>query len=269
MSAMNSRTSILTERDGVSFPVYVYPFEATNIAPGHGGSNVDDVFVDGAGVEIAKRKLPSEWNMVCEDALWWISLEQPWLQHRDLQIPSNSTQYELAFFVTALNLCVDTEVFFARFARREYQSIIHNGETISPSSGFQLAEILQRPVPNTIVIDGSRFTTVLDRVFEDVLLVDDHSDLSKAVETYRAAIQSFHTEVHVRLLYSVCENALFTGSPAADEKDRKIAEISSLEQDEAEAWRHLVNRTKHPDEGTPYEWEDTFEEVPPPVELRM
>lgn len=99
--------------------------------------------------------------------------------------------------------------------------------------------------------------------------MDEHTDLTKGIESYRAAIQSFNTEIHVRVLYSVCENILFTGNPNPSEKDSKIAEISSLNQKEAEAWRHLVNRTKHPDEGTPYDWDDTFEEVPPPVELRM
>lgn len=28
-----------------------------------------------------------------------------------------------------------------------------------------------------------------------------------------------------------------------------------------------LSRTKHPDEGTSYDWEDTFEDVPPPIEL--
>jgi hypothetical protein len=266
---MNRRVPIHKERDAVSFALYLYPFEAVNVAPGDGGGNIEQVHVDGHGIEIAKRSYPTSWNMVSEDALWWITLEQSWLQNRDLQVPSNATPYEVEFLVTALNLCVNTKVFFARFARREYQGIIHDGKQIRPSSGLQVAEILERPLPDTLVIDATQFTTVVDRLFEDVLLIDEHTDLSKAVESYRAAVQSFHTEIHVRLLYSVCENALFDGYPDSDQKDTKIAKISSLDCDEAEAWRHLVNRTKHPDEGTSHTWEATFEEVPPPVELRM
>lgn len=207
--------------------------------------------------------------MVCEEDLWWITLTQSWLQNRELRIPANTTPHELEFLITAINLIVDTKVFFTRFARREYQGLIRNGEQITPSGGLQVVEILNRPIPRTIRIDAGELTDVLDQLFEDVLLNENHTDLGKAVESYRAAITSFHTEVHARLLYSVCENVLFSGSPSAVEKDRKIAEISAMDENEAEAWRHLVNRTKHPDEGTPYEWEDTFKDVPPPVELMM
>lgn len=266
---MNHRISVHKIRDATSFAIYIYPFEAINIAPGRGGSNVEQIIVDGHGIEIEKLPYPNDWDMVCEDDLWWITLANPWLEERELRIPSNSTQYELEFFITALNLVIDTRVFFTRFARREYQGLIHNGEQISPSSGLQVADILNRPMPRTIHLDIQELTEVLDQLFEDVLLTEKHIDLGKAVNSYRAAVKSFHTEVHVRLLYSVCENALFTGNPNSSEKDRKIAEISPMDRDEAEAWRHLVNRTKHPDEGTPYDWEDTFKDVPPPVELRM
>ena len=266
---MNWRPPIHRERGAVSFALYAYPFEATNVAPGQGGSNIDEIHIDGHGVEIAQRDYPSDWNMVCEDDLWWITLDDSWLQNRDLKIPSNTTAYELEFLVTALNLCVDTKVFFTRFARREYQGIIRDGEPISPTSGIQLGEVLQRSIPEKVVIDGKEFTAVLDQMFDEILQGEDHTDLTKAIESYRAAIQSFNTEVHVRLFYSVCENTLFTGYKSGQEKDPKIAEISSLTEEEAEAWRHLVDRTKHPDEGTPHSWEQTFEDVPPPVELHM
>lgn len=256
-------------RDGVSFASYIYPFEATNIAPGRGGSNVEEILVEGHGIEIEKRPYPTEWEMVCEDDLWWITLNESWLHERNLRVPSNTTPYELEFFITALNLIVDTKIFFTRFARREYQGLIHNGEQISPSSGLQMIDVLNRPMPRTITIDAGELTNLIDQLFEEVLLKEEHTDLGKAVESYRAAIKSFHTEVHVRLLYSVCENALFTGNPGSSEKDRRIAEISPMDEKEAEAWRHLVNRTKHPDEGTSYDWEETFKDVPPPVELKM
>lgn len=266
---MNPRIPVQKIRNGTSFALYIYPFEAVNIAPGEGGSNVEKIHVDGYGVFVEKRPYPEEWNMVCEDDLWWITLTESWLKERKLRIPANSTPYELEFFTTALNLAVNTKVFFTRFARREYQGLIHEGKQISPSSGLQVADILNRPMPRTISLNAEHLTDIIDRLFEDVLLVEEHTDLGKAVESYRAAVKSFHTEVHVRLLYSACENVLFTGNPSSAEKDQRIAEISSMDVDEAEAWRHLVNRTKHPDEGTSYSWEDTFEEVPPPVELRM
>lgn len=266
---MNPRIPVHKIRDGTSFALYIYPFEAVNIAPGEGGSNVEQIHVDGYGISIEKRPYPDGWDMVCEDDLWWITLTEPWLEERELQIPSNSTPYELEFFTTALNLVIDTKVFFTRFARREYQGLIHNGEHISPSSGLQVADIFDRPMPRSIWLDAEFLTQVIDCLFEEVLLIEEHTDLGKAVESYRAAVKSFHTEVHVRLLYSVCENALFTGDPSSSEKDRRIAEVSPMESEEAEAWRHLVNRTKHPDEGTPHDWEDTFDDVPPPVELRM
>lgn len=265
---MDRRPAIHREKGVVNFPIYIYPFEATNIAPARGGSNIDEIVVEGHGVEIAQRELPSDWQMPLEEALWWISLDLSWLEPRDIQIPSNTASYELEFFMTALNLCLDKEVFFTRFARSEYQAYYYDGEYIQPSSGLQLIEILERPLPNTLTLDLAVLTQVTDSLF-DVLIVDEHTDLTKGIESYRAAIQSFNTEIHVRVLYSVCENILFTGNPNPTEKDSKIADISTLNQKEAEAWRHLVNRTKHPDEGTPYEWEDTFEEVPPPVELRM
>lgn len=266
---MHRRLPVHQEGSTVSFAVYLYPFEATTIGPAKGGENIGQVVVEGPGIEITQRAYPDEWQMVCEDQLWWISLDRAWLRDMDIQIPSNSTQYELAFLITAVNICVSTKVFFTRFARREYLGIIDNGEQRRPSSMHELVNVLERPLPNTVVIDGYDLTRVTSALFEDVLLCNEHTDLAKAVESYRAAIQSFHSEVHVRLLYSVCENALFTGNPDASEKDETIASISSLDEDEAEAWRHLVNRTKHPDEGTPFAWEDTFEDVPPPVEFRM
>lgn len=266
---MNRKASVDRERGRVSFALYAYPFEATHIAPAEGGENVEQVIVEDPSVTIAQREHPSEWNLVCEESLWWISFDEKWLRKRGIQIPSNRTQYELAFLVTALNICVPTEVFFTRFARREYPAIISNGEVKRPSDAREFIAALQRPVPNTVVIDGHELAQVTSRLFTVILLEDNDSDLSKAIDSYRAAIQSFDTEVHARLLYSVCENVLFSGNPAAEEKDRTIAEISTLDKDEGEAWRHLVNRTKHPDEGTPYSWDDTFEDVPPPVEFRM
>jgi len=266
---MTRRLPIHQERGAVSCALYLYPFEATTIGPGDGGDNIEQVVVDGPGIEIAKREYPSNWQLVCEDQLWWLSLSKSWLRDVDIQIPSSSTQYELAFLITALNICVDTKIFFARFARREYLGIIDDGEQRRPSSMHELVDVLERPLPDTIQIDGYDLTRLVSALFDQVLLTEEHTDLAKAVESYRAAIQSFHSEVHVRLLYSVCENALFSGNPGATEKDRQIAAISSLDQDEAEAWRHLVNRTKHPDEGTPYDWAETFEDVPPPVEFRM
>lgn len=253
----------------MSFPIYVYPFEATNIAPGRGGDNLEKFIVDVEGVEIEKREYPSKWDLGLKDSLWWITLQESWLASREIDMSSNTTPYEIEYLLTALNLCLDTKIFFTRFARVEYQTIIDDGNTRTPSGVPQLFEILERPVPTTSGIKAGSFTPLLDQIFSRVLLTEKHTDIAKAIESYRAAIQSFHSEIHVRLLYSVCENALFVGNPSGEEKDTEIAKISPMSADEAEAWRHLVNRTKHPDEGTPHSWEDTFDEVPPPVELRM
>ena len=266
---MNSEIPIHRERGKVSFALYLYPFEATNIAPARGGENVEQVVVDGSGVEIARREYPSDWTLICEERLWWISLPRPWLQNLDIQIPSNATQLELEFLITALNVCVDTTIFFARFARRDYQGIVSDGEISRPSSFHEVAQVLERPIPQKIVIDGDKFTKLVSGVLDGALLEDGNSDLNKAIQSYRAAVQSFHSEVHARLLYSVCENILSTGYPSGHEKDEKISDISTLGEEEAEAWRHLVDRTKHPDEGTEHSWDDTFEDVPPPVEFRM
>jgi hypothetical protein len=265
---VSRKPPIHQERGKVSFALFLYPFEATHIDPGTGGENVERVRVDGHGVEIAQREYPDDWQMVRDDCLWWISLDRPWLKKVDIRIPANTTQFELEFLVTAINISIDPMVFFTRFARRDYNGIIEDGETSRPSGGSEFVNALQRQIPDRVVIDGNELTTLVTELFENVIL-EEHSDVSKAVESYRAALQSFHSEVHVRLFYSVCENALFTGNPGASEKDRIIANISSLDIDEAEAWRHLVNRTKHPDEGTSHDWDDTFEDVPPPIEFRM
>lgn len=257
------------ERNVVSFPIYVYPFEATNIAPGRGGGNLEHFYMEVDGVDIEKRDYPSDWNLGLEDSLWWITIQKSWLEHREIDIRSNTTPYEIEFFLTALNLCLEREIFFTRFARIEHQTIIDDGNLRTPSGFPQVLEILERPVPKVSGIEDEPFTTILDQIFRRVLLTAEHTDLGKAIESYRAAIHSFNSEVHVRLLYSVCENVLFTGNPRGDEKDSEIAKISPMSEKEAEAWRHLVNRTKHPDEGTPFNWEDTFDDVPPPVELRM
>lgn len=265
---MHRKIPIHKERGKVSLPLFLYPFEATNIAPARGGENIEEVVIDGSNIEISRRDYPSEWEIACEDQLWWLSLDEAWLENRNIKMGSMA-QYEFEFLVNAINICINSKVFFSRFARQEYLSIISNGEARQPSSFHELVQVLERPLPTTIMVDSETFTTLVSRLFNDILPTENHSDLTKAVESYRAAVQSFHSEVHVRLLYSVCENVLFAGNPDSRAKDEKISSISELSEEEAEAWRHLVNRTKHPDEGTRYSWADTFEDVPPPVEFRM
>lgn len=265
---MYEKTPIDKERGKVSFALFLYPFEATNIGPAQGGENIEHIIIDGPGIEISRRDYPSDWQIACEDRLWWLSLDKSWLERVNMNISSNA-QYELEFLINAINICINNKVFFTRFARREYLGIISNGEIRRPSSFHELVQVLERPLPTTIIIDGDKLTSLVATLFNDVLPNENHSDLKKAIESYRAAVLSFHSEVHVRLMYSVCENVLFTGYPDAAEKDQKISEISDLDEEEAEAWRHLVNRTKHPDEGTRHSWADAFEDVPPPVELKM
>lgn len=266
---MHKKVEIHQERDAVSFAIYVYPFEATNIAPGRGGDNLEEFYTGIDGVDIGRRQYPPDWEMGLEESLWWITLEKSWLEKREIDMLSNTTPYEIEYFMTALNLCLDPKLFFTRFARIEYQTLIDDGNLRTPSGFPQILEILERPVPRVSGLEDDRFSTLLDEIFRRVLLREKQTDLGKALESYRAAIQSFHSEIHVRLLYSACENVLFTGNPSGSKKDSEIAKISPMSVDEAESWRHLVNRTKHPDQGTSHEWEETFDDVPPPVELRM
>ena len=265
---MHGKTPVHKKRGKVSFALFLYPFEATNIGPAQGGENIKHIVIEGSGIEISRCDYPSDWQIACEDQLWWLSLDRSWLEKVNMNI-SSIAQYELEFLVNAINICINTKVFFSRFARRECLDIISNGKIRRPSSFHELVQVIERPLPEAIVVDGGELTSLVAHLFNDVLPNENHSDLKKAIESYRAAVLSFHSEVHVRLMYSVCENVLFTGYPDGTEKDQKISEISTLDKKEAEAWRHLVNRTKHPDEGTRHSWADAFEDVPPPVEFKM
>lgn len=184
----------------IRFPIFIYPFEATHIAPSTGGGAIERIVLNGPGIDIDNRG-PSQ-KLVRNDIVWWLSVDFPWLRRAGIEDPRRVTQYDLEFLVTALNMCMDTKVFATRFARRYYRSIELNGEFDNLSHGLEFASALtvSTSLPALLQMNSDELNVLFREMLAVLAEGDEATDLQKAVDSYRAAMQSFSTEIHARLL---------------------------------------------------------------------
>jgi hypothetical protein len=181
---------------------------------------------------------------------WWI-ISNGLLESTDPPLRSHADIFD---YLIAINLCVEAPVFFSqspgqvvsgayRTADRglEYRNKLSLG---NPATALlAMNEMPERVTVSTDV--GDVYKKVRD-IRSKQIDEDSELDLRVALHMYDDALSS-DIWTAMTNLYFVCENVLFYG--AEGNKDEKIAERTSLSVADAEAWREMVNRIKHPDKG--------------------
>ena len=177
-------------------------------------------------------------------------------------------------FLIALNLCTEDPVFFSQNPGQV------TGGAYSYSKGaldyrddLSLGNIATALLGLNEIPDEIKITDDVISVYEDVreyrskqIETDAEMDLRVALHMYDDALFS-DIWTAMTNLYFVCENLLSSGR--CGDKDQRVADSTILSVDDAQAWREMVNRIKHPDKGENIEWLLDRDELEVPSLRRM
>lgn len=180
---------------------------------------------------------------------WWIvsenfleTLQPPLRDHADI--------FDL---LIALNLCTDDPVFFSQSpgqvvsgAYASKRGALESQSHLSIGN-FATALLGMNEIPEEVEIVGDVVPVYRDvREYRSKRIESDaEADIRVALHMYDDALSSDLWTAAANFYY-VCENTL---SPGRYEKDQVIAECTGMNMEDAEAWREMVNRVKHPDKG--------------------
>ncbi|WP_267643888.1 hypothetical protein [Haloarchaeobius amylolyticus] len=181
---------------------------------------------------------------------WWI-IAHGLLENTDPPLRDHADIFD---FLIALNLSTEDPVFFSQNpgqvtggAYSYNRGALDYRDDLSPGN-IATALLGLNEIPDKIKITGDVIS-----VYEDVreyrskqIETDAEMDLRVALHMYDDALSS-DIWTAMTNLYFVCENLLSSGRRG--DKDQRIADSTILSVDDAEAWREMVNRIKHPDKG--------------------
>lgn len=181
---------------------------------------------------------------------WWI-ITQGMLDDLNPSLRDHADIFDL---ILALNLCIDDPVAFSQSAGqsiggayRVRQKALEFRGDLSPGS-FPLALFTMNEIPDQVEVSES-FETVYEmvRTFRSTSVESDEDmDIRIALHMYDDALVSSLWTAMSNLFF-VCENVLCSGrrsKPVA-----RITEVTDMNNEEADNWRKVVNRLKHPDKG--------------------
>lgn len=210
---------------------------------------VNEQAYHGQEVVTSDREIRVEESVDHPERHWWIvsedfleTLQPPLRDHADI--------FDL---LISLNLCTDDPVFFSQspgqvvsgaFTSKrgalEYQSRLSLGN-------FATALLGMNEIPKEVTIAGDVISVYRDvREYRSKRIESDaEADLRVALHMYDDALSSDLWTAAANFYY-VCENTL---SPGRHEKDQVIVECTEMCVEDAEAWREMINRVKHPDKG--------------------
>lgn len=203
----------------------------------------------GQQVVTSDREIRVEESVDHPERHWWIvsensleTLQPPLRDHADI--------FDL---LISISLCTDDPVFFSQSPGQvvsgafrskrgalEYQSRLSLGN-------FATALLGMNEIPKEVTIAGDVISVYRDvREYRSKRIESDaETDLRVALHMYDDALSSDLWTAAANFYY-VCENTL---SPGRYEKDQVIAECTEMCVEDAEAWREMINRVKHPDKG--------------------
>lgn len=184
------------------------------------------------------------------DRHWWIisdglleDINPPLREHADI--------FDL---LLALNLCIDAPVAFSQSPGQTVGGAyrVHNGgldyrDDLSYGN-LPLALLTMNEIPREITVGDE-----LEEVFEMVRIFRSESINSDADMDIRVGLHMYDDALTASFwtmmtnLFFVCENVLCSGRPSRP--TTRIAEVTEMDEQEAQNWKKAVNRLKHPDKG--------------------
>jgi len=200
------------------------------------------------------REIRVEKTVDYPDRHWWIisrglfdTMDPPLREHADI--------FDL---LISLNLCTDDPVFFSQNpgqvvggAYTYEEGALDYRDDLSPGN-IATALLGMNEIPEEVEITGD-VRTVYDHVRKyrsKRISSDAEVDIRVALHMYDDALSADLWTAAANLYY-VCENSLSSGKGA--DKDQLITANTAMSLDDAQSWRNVVNRLKHPDKGADVE----------------
>lgn len=196
------------------------------------------------------RKVKEPYDVDHPDRHWWI-FSNGLLENIDPPLREHADIFNL---LLSINLCVDEPVSFSQSPGqiRGGASQLRDG-AIDP-----FTDLSRGSVPLAIATMGdipkkAHVSADLEQVYKMVRLFrsnpiesDEDMDIRIALHMYEDALTSSTWTLWSNLFF-VCEKVLCSGiqtKPAA-----RIVEVTNMDSEQAQNWKEIVNRIKHPDKG--------------------
>ncbi|WP_144925973.1 hypothetical protein [Halorubrum salsamenti] len=196
------------------------------------------------------RKVKTPYEVDHPDRHWWIS-SNGLLENIDPPLREHADIFNL---LLSINLCMDVPVSFSQSPGqiRGGASQLRDGaiDTFTDLSrgSTPLAIATMGEIPQTAHVSAD-----LEQVYEMVrsfrsnpIGSDEDMDIRIALHMYEDALTSSIWTLWSNLFF-VCEKVLCSGrrtKPAA-----RIVEVTDMDDEQAQNWKEIVNRIKHPDKG--------------------
>ena len=196
------------------------------------------------------RKVKTSYEVDYPDRHWWI-VSNGFLENIDPPLTDHADIFNL---LLSINLCMDQPVSFSQSpgqiiggASKVQDGAIDPYTDLSRGS-FPLALATMGEIPEEAHVSGD-----VEKVFDMVrsfrsnpIDSDEDMDIRIALHMYEDALTSSIWTTWSNLFF-VCEKVLCSGwrtKPAS-----RIVEVTDMNEEQAENWKEIVNRIKHPDKG--------------------
>lgn len=196
------------------------------------------------------RKVKESYEVDHPDRHWWI-VSNGFLENLDPPLRDHADIFDL---LLSINLCIDEPISFSQSPGQIIggASRIQNG-AIDPYTdlsrgSFPLALETMGEIPEEAHVSGD-----VEKVYEMVRAFrsspidsDEDMDIRIALHKYDDALTSSIWTIWSNLFF-VCEKVLCSGRWT--EPVPRIVEVTDMNKEQAENWKEIVNRMKHPDKG--------------------
>lgn len=196
------------------------------------------------------RKTKVSYEVDHPERHWWI-VSNGFLENIDPPLRDHADIFDL---LLSINLCMDEPVSFSQSpgqiiggASRIREDAIYPYTDLSRGS-FPLALATMGEIPEEAHVSGD-----LEKVYEMVrsfrsnpIESDEDMDIRVALHVYDDALTSSIWTIWSNLFF-VCEKVLCSGQWTKPVS--RIVEVTDMNEEQAENWKEIVNRIKHPDKG--------------------
>jgi hypothetical protein len=196
------------------------------------------------------REVKVSYEVEHPDRHWWIvsdgfleNIEPPLRDHADI--------FNL---LLSINLCIDEPVSFSQSpgqiiggASRVREGALDPYTDLS-SGSFPLALASMGEIPEVAHVSGDieEIYGMVRSFRSNPVESDEGMDIRTALHVYEDALTSSIWTIWPNLFF-VCENLLCSGRSTKPES--RIVEVTDMHKQQAENWKEIVNRIKHPDKG--------------------
>lgn len=184
------------------------------------------------------------------DRHWWI-VSNGFFENLNPSLRDHADIFDL---LLSINLCIDEPISFSQSPGQ----IIGGASRVREGAIDPYTDLSRGSVPLALTTMGeipeeAHVSEDLERVYEMVrsfrsnpIESDEDMDIRVALHMYDDALTSSIWTIWSNLFF-VCEKVLCSGQwtkPAS-----RIVEVTDMNEEQAENWKEIVNRIKHPDKG--------------------